>query len=226
MQKLSGWVKGHAWASVAIAMLLGWMLGSGSGEDAAELSAARSQLAELRSQEGRELSFLESENSSLQTEAADRTDELNQLEEELATAQERLLFLRSKRPIPTFVGGLPAEVMKLAGKFDWNVSVVKQVSSATPGTIIEQIPSPGTTVHSGSDIQLVVAKSSPAPNPVPAAAPAPAEAASSGCDPNYSGACVPQVSYDLNCDDIGGSVTVIGSDPHGFDGDGDGYGCE
>lgn len=40
--------------------------------------------------------------------------------------------------------------------------------------------------------------------------------------------CVPQVSYDLNCDDIAGSLTVVGSDPHGFDGDGDGdgSGCE
>ncbi|MGH2755174.1 MAG: hypothetical protein ACRDLB_12175 [Actinomycetota bacterium] len=48
----------------------------------------------------------------------------------------------------------------------------------------------------------------------------------SECDPNYSGTCVPNVSYDLNCDDIAGSVTVVGSDPHGFDGDGDGSGCE
>ena len=47
----------------------------------------------------------------------------------------------------------------------------------------------------------------------------------SNCDPNYSG-CVPNVSYDLDCPDIGYSVTVYGSDPHGFDADGDGYGCE
>lgn len=48
----------------------------------------------------------------------------------------------------------------------------------------------------------------------------------SNCDPNYS-PCVPNVSYDLDCPDIGFSVTIIGSDPHGFDGnDNDGYGCE
>lgn len=46
------------------------------------------------------------------------------------------------------------------------------------------------------------------------------------CDPNYTGACVPIVGYDLNCDDISGSVTVVGYDKHGFDGDGDGSGCE
>lgn len=64
---------------------------------------------------------------------------------------------------------------------------------------------------------------------VPVAASAPVAQAStsgSGCDPNYSGSCVPNVSYDLDCDDISGSVNVVGSDPHGFDGDGDGSGCE
>jgi hypothetical protein len=54
----------------------------------------------------------------------------------------------------------------------------------------------------------------------------PSDDGGSECDSNYSGACVPIVSYDLNCDDISGSVTVVGSDPHGFDGDGDGSGCE
>lgn len=45
------------------------------------------------------------------------------------------------------------------------------------------------------------------------------------CDSNYSG-CVPIVSYDLDCSDVGYSVTVLGYDTHGFDRDGDGYGCE
>lgn len=45
------------------------------------------------------------------------------------------------------------------------------------------------------------------------------------CDPNYSG-CVPDVEYDLDCSDIQEEVEVYGDDPHGFDRDGDGYGCE
>lgn len=46
------------------------------------------------------------------------------------------------------------------------------------------------------------------------------------CDSNYS-PCVPVVGYDLDCADIGHSVTVIsGYDPHRFDADYDGYGCE
>lgn len=52
-----------------------------------------------------------------------------------------------------------------------------------------------------------------------------APAPSSNCDPNYT-PCVPNVSYDLNCPDIGFMVRVIGSDPHRFDRDKDGYGCE
>lgn len=45
------------------------------------------------------------------------------------------------------------------------------------------------------------------------------------CDPDYSG-CVPNVSYDLDCEDVQEEVEVYGSDYHGLDGDGDGYGCE
>lgn len=48
----------------------------------------------------------------------------------------------------------------------------------------------------------------------------------SNCDPNYSGACVPVVGWDLDCGDIGATVTVEGVDIHGFDADGDGSGCE
>jgi hypothetical protein len=45
------------------------------------------------------------------------------------------------------------------------------------------------------------------------------------CNPNYSG-CVENSSYDLDCADIGTSVTVLGYDEYGLDRDGDGYGCE
>lgn len=47
----------------------------------------------------------------------------------------------------------------------------------------------------------------------------------SNCNPNYSG-CVENSSYDLDCADVGTSVTVLGYDEYGLDRDGDGYGCE
>lgn len=61
--------------------------------------------------------------------------------------------------------------------------------------------------------------------PPPPPAPAPAPRASSNCDPNYS-PCIPNVSYDLDCPDIGRRVSVIGYDKHRLDRDGDGVGCE
>lgn len=48
------------------------------------------------------------------------------------------------------------------------------------------------------------------------------------CDPNYSGACIRRVSYDLDCKDVlpYKGFQSIGSDPHRFDGDKDGLACE
>jgi hypothetical protein len=62
--------------------------------------------------------------------------------------------------------------------------------------------------------------------PKPPAATNPTPSPDQSCDPNYAGACVPVVAYDLNCADIGAMVTVVGDDPNRFDADGDGYGCE
>ena len=62
---------------------------------------------------------------------------------------------------------------------------------------------------------------------------APAKKASSNCDPNYSGACVP-IASDVDCAGgsgngpayVRGPVRVIGSDIYDLDRDGDGVGCE
>jgi hypothetical protein len=51
------------------------------------------------------------------------------------------------------------------------------------------------------------------------------ESFSSECDPNYSG-CVPAYPPDVDCAEVGETVTVVGSDPHGLDADGDLVGCE
>lgn len=47
------------------------------------------------------------------------------------------------------------------------------------------------------------------------------------CDPSYPDVCIPPYPPDLDCGEIGYSnFRVTGSDPHGFDGDNDGIGCE
>ncbi len=47
------------------------------------------------------------------------------------------------------------------------------------------------------------------------------------CDPSYPDVCIPPYPPDLDCGEIGYSnFRVVGSDPHGFDRDNDGIGCE
>lgn len=57
--------------------------------------------------------------------------------------------------------------------------------------------------------------------------PEPQPAQQTGCDPSYPGVCIPPAPPDLDCPEVGYSgFTVVPPDPHGFDGDGDGVGCE
>jgi micrococcal nuclease len=57
--------------------------------------------------------------------------------------------------------------------------------------------------------------------------PQPAVDGGGNCDPSYPGVCIPPYPPDLDCGEISERrFTVIGSDPHGFDGDNDGIGCE
>jgi hypothetical protein len=47
------------------------------------------------------------------------------------------------------------------------------------------------------------------------------------CHPSYPDVCIPPPPPNLNCGDIDArNFEVSGSDPHGFDGDNDGIGCE
>jgi micrococcal nuclease len=68
----------------------------------------------------------------------------------------------------------------------------------------------------------------PPPTPVPAA---PQPPATSNCEPSYPDTCIPVGSADLDCGEIEWRRfavvwNVANPDPHGFDGDSDGIGCE
>lgn len=53
------------------------------------------------------------------------------------------------------------------------------------------------------------------------------QATGSGCDPSYPDVCIPPSPPDLNCRDVPFKrFTVRSPDPHNFDGDFDGIGCE
>ncbi|MGF1665705.1 MAG: thermonuclease family protein [Acidimicrobiia bacterium] len=48
-----------------------------------------------------------------------------------------------------------------------------------------------------------------------------------GCDPSYPTVCIPPPPPDLNCDDVPyDDFAVLEPDPHGFDGNNDGVGCQ
>ena len=64
-----------------------------------------------------------------------------------------------------------------------------------------------------------------APPPPPQQTPAPGTA--TGCDPAYPTVCIPPPPPDLDCKDITfRRFEVLPPDPHKFDGDHDGIGCE
>lgn len=60
----------------------------------------------------------------------------------------------------------------------------------------------------------------PSPTPTPTLEPY-------NCDPSYPTVCIPPPPPDLDCGDIPyRRFTVLPPDPHNFDGDHDGIGCE
>jgi hypothetical protein len=79
-------------------------------------------------------------------------------------------------------------------------------------------------LRSRPDLAIVAVQARPV-----AVAPAqrPPPPARSRCDSSYPTVCIPPYPPDLDCDEVlYSNFRVIGRDPHGFDGDGDGVGCE
>jgi hypothetical protein len=63
--------------------------------------------------------------------------------------------------------------------------------------------------------------------PRPVTPPTPPTPPPSRCDPSYPTVCIPPPPPDLDCDDVPyRNFVVRPPDPHNFDGNGDGYGCE
>ena len=101
-------------------------------------------------------------------------------------------------------------------------------------------PEPTPLVQGQNTITQPTAQPAPQPEPTPAPTPLPTPepsvtppAASSSCDSNYSGGCVP-IASDVDCGGgsgngpayFYGTATVVGVDIYGLDRDGDGIACE
>jgi micrococcal nuclease len=66
----------------------------------------------------------------------------------------------------------------------------------------------------------------PTMTPIPPVPPQSSEPKENNCDPSYPDVCIPSYPPDLDCGQIEYKNFIVGSDPHGFDGDNDGIGCE
>jgi micrococcal nuclease len=84
----------------------------------------------------------------------------------------------------------------------------------------------GNTHHSSSYTPPTTTTSRPSTTTTTASA-ATTTAPSQDCEPSYPTVCIPSAPPDLDCGEIPHRrFKVVGSDPHGFDGDNDGIGCE
>lgn len=94
------------------------------------------------------------------------------------------------------------------------------------GPLRWRIVASATTVDGDADRAVRIIRMTPPRLPPPPRS-APRAPSGQSCDPSYPGVCIPPPPPDIDCTEIPYSnFTVIGSDPHGFDGDGDGVGCE
>ena len=100
-------------------------------------------------------------------------------------------------------------------------------ATAVPPVVVSRAPAPAPRTTEAPRRTAAPQAQAPAPAPRTQAAP------SGGCDPHYSGACVP-IAKDVDCQGgsgdgpayVRGPVTVVGKDIYKLDSDGNGIGCE
>src|SRR5215212_5803677 len=81
--------------------------------------------------------------------------------------------------------------------------------------------------QTASDSVEITVEEAPVENSSTVEQPATEETQETACDPSYPDMCIPPPPQNLTCDDIGArNFEVLPPDPHGFDGDNDGIGCE
>jgi hypothetical protein len=116
---------------------------------------------------------------------------------------------------PDVVGKRLSAARRIIHQADLDPRVRKRDSSKPAGTVLSQQPKAGRRVNEGRTVLLVVACSGGVGG------------GGGNCHSSYPDFCIPPPPPDLDCAQVNGTIfTVVGSDPHGFDGDNDGVGCE
>ena len=162
----------------------------------------------------------------------------------------------AETPTPNAVGGSTATQVKIVGTITQvgatatgEATIAKPTSTVAPGATstrkaaptvqpspttfvpTETLPAPPTevppTVAPPTAVPVVLPTDTPVPPAEPTAVPVQPTAAISKCDPSYPDMCIPPPPPDLDCKDIRyRNFKVLPPDPHHFDSDGDGIGCE
>ena len=127
---------------------------------------------------------------------------------------------------PAVVGDAKSAAVRSLKSAGYEVTVVEQISTKKPGTVVAMSPGAGSHLIPGGMVTLTIAKKAPPASPVTNVT-----TSGSGCTPGYDPCLPPASDYDCSGGsgdgpEYTGYVRVTGSDPYGLDADGDGVGCE
>ncbi|HEV7648017.1 MAG TPA: hypothetical protein VGP26_07645 [Actinophytocola sp.] len=111
---------------------------------------------------------------------------------------------------------------------DADTTTATTIATTTAETTTTAPAAPRATPRTGTPKPPVsTPKPAPKPKPKPVPKPAPKPKPKPSCDPSYPTVCIPPAPPDLDCGQISARrFPVRPPDPHGFDSDHDGIGCE
>jgi hypothetical protein len=140
-----GWPRSHVIVTLAATLVLGVACSAPEENSTAnaQLVTAQEEAQAAASQAER----LEAQNAELQI--------------EIEGLQEQILHLNAKRRLPKMTNGTEDDATALAEQFGWNVRVRRRYSTASAGSILSQLPSPGTMMRYEALVTIVVAKKIP-----------------------------------------------------------------
>lgn len=224
---VGAWAAGHRTLAVGGALLL--LIATVSaidGADGSDDSAESTQAVVLVT----ESPTVQPTRSATRRPVATRTTPAPVVTTKTVVETEAVPFAATTRDDPTLAAGTRAvTTVGVAGIRTITYAVVYTDGVETSRSVVsDEVTTP--PVDEVTSVGTFVA---PPPPPPPPPAPDPPPAGQGGCDPNYTGACVP-IDSDVDCAGGGGNgpsyvhgpVTVVGSDIYDLDRDGDGVGCD
>lgn len=140
------------WSTLAVALLLGAIIGAAGADNSEELAAVQDELsAETARADG------------LQTERDDLEAEREDLEAERDDALAELERATARGRVPSFVGEDLADVRgsEIVDRYGWKVKTTHEPSDRRVGTILKQSVPEGNILARGMSIGVTVAKERP-----------------------------------------------------------------